>query len=80
MNIQWKEITRLLRLVTKTKAEWREDFSSSSSVELNAFVEGMRIYWENVDDRDSGPLLPLVKERSIELIEMAEAELLQRSE
>jgi len=73
---EWREINRLVEVLMEPKESWREKIANSSVKNLVTFISNFRAYW--IGKEDCGVFGNLLKERSLEFVEIAEAELITR--
>lgn len=77
-NIDWSLLSDFVEAMIKTKDDWRKEFADADTEWIQNLVAQNRSYWGAIDETGLGVFGKLIKERCIEIVEIGEAELLQR--
>jgi len=76
-NVDWKGVGELLNILLIPKGTYRENMVQSSEESLVLFISVFKNYWKGIN-AESSLLTLLLKEKSMDLVDIAEAELLSR--
>ena len=77
-EVDWASLDNLLEFLLMTKVDWREELATWDKEKLEIFIEKTKLYWNIIDLYKIGKFGRVVQERHMEIVAIAESELLTK--